>query len=469
MKKTAAVWFLLPFLGACMPFYGMIGEVPKVHSISPSDQLQPGDSIVIEFSCSMDKDSVESAFRLSCGSLPVNGSFTWNNSAEMVFSPRQISETSGYVLELTYLARSSAGIPMERSRTHRFGLTGTAAPFELLSIIPDPDDLLISPTDDFLFHFNRSVDQNSFYSAFSINPQVEGRFEWTQENSRVRFIPQSGLLPGLHYQIEISADCRSTDEHPLISAEQRHYRVAEVEALPIEYFCWTSETGERHTPARPDECCYAARNEIFSVQFSDAVPPALHSTAVRLQPDPGADFEWSVDRRRVTLHMPGSPRPETVFQLKLGQESYYLQWDGPGTGALELTGVSYCNDSSSAAAEYRLIGLNELLDFATSEHAAIELAFSHSQTAEIPVLHLMEALQLYASNGAAALRLTDLQKIASAECSELNDLHPQSLFRIEFTIHRYPSAGRLHLQIAPTLTDSLGNTPTQEIRMSYNL
>lgn len=469
MKKTAALWLLLPFFSACMPFYGMIGEVPEVISITPAGHLQSGDSIVVEFSCSMDKDSAESAFRLSGGSLPVNGSFAWNNPAEMEFSPRQLPETGGYLLEIAYLARSSAGIPMEHSRTHRFGPDGTGAPFELLSITPDPDDLLISSTEDFLFHFNRSVDQNSFYSAFSINPRVEGRFEWTQDDSRVRFIPHSGLLPGLHYQIEISTECRGTDQRPLTSTVQRRYRVAEVETLPIEYFCWNSETGERHTPARPDECCHAARNEVFSVQFSDAVPPALHSTVVTLQPDPGADFEWSGDRRRVTLHMPGSPRRETVFHLRIGRESYYLQWDGPGTEAIELTGVSYCNDTSSAAAAYRLIGLNELLDFATSEHAAIELAFSHSEAADIPVLGLMEALQLYTSNGAAALRLKDLQSISSAECSELNELHSQSLFRIEFTIHRYPSAGRLHLQIAPTLTDSLGNTPIHEISMSYNL
>lgn len=468
-RRILMLAVLLTCCSGCRPFFGMLAKVPEVESVKPDAGLQSGDSIAVQFSCDMDKTAVESAFRLSCGTHPVNGSFTWNSPSEMVFFPEQSFTYRSYVLDIAYTARSAAGVPMQRSFTRFLAANEETPPLELVSISPDPDDLLISPEDTFQINFNQAVDRISFYSAFSMNPQLQGDFEWSSADSSVRFIPQQGLTPEIHYQLEISADCRSAQGQLLRSAVQRHYRVSGAQTLPVESFCCSTESGERLLTPEPDTCCHLNRNEELSVLFSDAVPPSLHSAAVSLQPAPGIDCEWNQDQDRLTLHMRAAPPPATVVRLKLGTESYYLQWDGAGTEAITLAGLSYCNDTASAAAEYRRIYLNDLLDFDSSDHAALELACFHSAGAEISATALMDALEVYTSNGAAILRLTDLKPVDQAECSALNDLHPDSLFRLKFSIQRYPQAGLLHLRIAETLEDSLGNTPARELSVSYNL
>ncbi len=470
MKRVLLILvILLPFCSACQPLYDWLRKVPTVESVHPEGPLQTGDTISVKFSCAMDKGAVESAFRLSCDSLPVSGSFTWNDPTEIVFSPELTSAPRNYLLHIAYTARSATGIPMKRSFSRLLDTHAGTPPLELVSISPEPDDRVIAPTDTFYFQFSNPVDRNSFYSAFSMNPAVQGRFEWSNADSLVHFIPQSGLNPGLHYQLEITSGCRSTADCPLRSAVQRHYRVSGIITLPVTSFCFKTESDERVLTPTPDTCYHAGQGEEFSILFSEAVLPALQNSAATLQPDPGVDFRWSRDHCRLTLHMPAIPPPDRVFRLTLGGASYYLQWDGAGTTAIELAGVAYCNDSSSAAANYRRIYLNELLDFKSSAQAAIELAFFHSPAAEIPVTRLMEALDLYTSNGAAVLRLTSLQAVDPAECVELNDLQPDSLFRLRFSIQRYPNTGLLHLQIAGTLEDSQGNTPSQDFHLSYNL
>ena len=470
MKRVLLITaILLTCCSACRPFYDCLNKAPAVESVQPDGCIQAGATISVKFSCKMDKNSVESAFRLSCSSLPVSGSFSWNNPSEVVFFPEMASAHRDYVLHIAYTARSAAGIPMKRSFTHPLDTAAETPLLELVSISPEPDDRVISPTDSFHIQFSNPVDRNSFYSAFSMSPQVQGHFQWDNADSQVDFIPQFGLSPELHYQLEITTECRSFDNRPLRCAVQRHYRTSGIITLPVESFCFSTGSGERVLTPEPDTCNHLSQGEEFSILFSRAVLPALHSSAAKLQPDPGVTFSWSRDHRRLTLHMPATPPPERVFQLALGETSYYLQWDGGGTAAIELAGVAYCNDSSSASAHYRRIYLNDLLDFKTSAQASLELAFFHSPAAEIPVTRLMEALNLYTSNGAAILRLTDLQAIDTAGCAELNDLHPDSIFRLRFSIQRYPNPGLLQLQIAGTLEDSLANTPSQDLAVSYNL
>jgi hypothetical protein len=457
--KTLLVITFLMGCCSCVPFFSTLGKVPEVTAVHPSGRVQPGECITVQFSCDMDKTSVESALRLGCSMVPVNGSFAWNSPKEVAFFPDHINASRKYTLELAFTARSSKGIPLARGYRHFFNLPTEASPLMIESLEPNPEDLVISPAAEFLISFNQAVDRSTFYSACSLSPNVEARYEWNQDETQVRIIPQFGLTPQLYYQLEISTECTSAEGVPLASPVQRRYQVAGIDTLPVESFCWISNSGQRIVEATPESHYHAAQDEVFSLRFSEAIPRALHSAAVSLQPDPGIDFQWSPDNRQCTLRTATPLHSGTVFRLAIGSESYYLQWDGPGAETVSLAGVAYCNNTAAATAIFRRIYLNDLLDFESSEEAALELAFSHAPEAEIAAVDLMRALRLSATNGSAALRLSDLQEIESAKCAELNTLNPDSLFRLTFSIQRYPAAGRLCLHLALD----------REINMSYNL
>lgn len=460
---------LLLGCSSCLPFFSTLGKVPEITGLKPVGRLHPGDSITLQFSCDMDKSSVESALRLFSSTLPVNGSFTWNSSKEVAFFPDLVEGSGRYILELAYTARSSEGIPLARRYRHFFNRSADTSPLRIESIQPNPDDLVISPTAEFLISFNQAVERSTFYSACTLSPHVEAGYEWNGDDTQVRIIPHFGLTPQMHYQLKISTECTGVGGLPLASPVRRHYAAAPIDTLPIESFIWSSDGVQRSAAASPGTHYHAGQNEAFSIRFTEAVPQALHSAAVQLQPDPGMDFQWTPDNRQCRLHTAAPPHSDTVFHLEIGNESYYLQWDGAGTEPVALAGVAYCNDISAAPANFRRIYLNDLLDFESSPQAALELAFSHAPQAEVSALELMQALRLSATNGAAALRLSGLQEIESAECAALNALKPESIFRLSFSIQRYPAAGRLCLQIARDLEDSCGNSPGSEISLSYNL
>ncbi|MBI5422264.1 Ig-like domain-containing protein, partial [Candidatus Peregrinibacteria bacterium] len=60
----------------------------------------------------------------------------------------------------------------------------------------------------FTFHFTQSMDQASVESAFSMNPMIEGRFEWP-DSKTLQFVPSQPLSIGETYTVTIGASSRN--------------------------------------------------------------------------------------------------------------------------------------------------------------------------------------------------------------------------------------------------------------------
>jgi hypothetical protein len=342
-------------------------------------------------------------------------------------------------------------------------------PLQISRITPDPDNLIIDPTAEFVISFNKPVSPASFYSAFETSPNIQGSFSWDEDNSRVRFTPSFRLKSKVRYQLQITTRCSDTEGRTLADTMRRQYEVRSRQEISVNEFCLSSDKGTEYSEALVGQTYHVGHRQEFSIILSEPMVSELRNEIIQLQPNPGFDFSWSTDYQQVSLLPPSRLNPESLFRLNLGGNDYYLQWDGEGLEAVELAGVSFCNDTTGAEAEFRRIRLNELLLCESSSQAALELAFIHANAAEISTLQLMEALGLYATNSAAGIQLSSLEQVESANCEDLCSLQPDSVFRLSFAINRFPAAGLLYLQLEQNLQDSLGNSLAGTVRISYNL
>lgn len=60
----------------------------------------------------------------------------------------------------------------------------------------------------FTFHFSQAMDQASVESSFSMNPTIEGRFEWP-DSKTLQFVPSQSLSIGEQYLVTIGAKSRN--------------------------------------------------------------------------------------------------------------------------------------------------------------------------------------------------------------------------------------------------------------------
>ncbi|MFO7731489.1 MAG: Ig-like domain-containing protein [Spirochaetia bacterium] len=467
LKYLVKCWVCGCLIG-CSPYLSFLHKVPTVEALNPYPILQSAEPISVQFSCDMDRSSVESAWSFSQGLNPIDGSFEWHDSAHLSFTPRTLPSSESCTLRIAFTARSEDGVPMSEPFVRNFSCGDDPRPLQISSITPDPDNLIIDPATEFVISFNKPVSPASFYSAFETSPQIQGSFIWEEDNSRLRFIPSCGLSPELRYQLQITTRCSDTEGRNISETVRRQYEVRSRQEISVDEFRLSSDQGTEYPEVIPGKTYHIGHRQEFSIILSEPALSEPREETLQLQPNPGFDFNWSENYKQVSLLPPSRLDPEVLYRLHLGGHDYYLQWDGEGLQRVELAGVSFCNDTA-AESEFRRIRLNELLLCESSSQAAMELAFSHSDAAEISTPQLMQALGLYATNTAAGIQLHSLKQVTNAACEELCSLQPDSVFRLSFAVNRFPAAGLLYLQLDQNLKDSLGNSLAGTVRKSYNL
>ncbi len=474
MRKLLVMTCITCVCCTCVPYIKLLGKVPEVSAVSPSGRITTDETVTVDFTCDMDKSTVEDAWSFMEGSVPIDGSFHWESSQRVRFTPQQIVPPQDYTLYIGYSAGSEEGVRLESAYTHTFHTTKDVGPFCVEEINPSPEDIIISPHVIFEVLFNKSVEKASFYNAFTITPTVQGRFEWTQENTRVRFTPLTPLAPMVHYQLKLSTRCCDQEGRHLLEGLQRNYKVRRESQVRVIKFCRITPTEKSPFEITPGSTYHLPQDTDISITFSEKITTDLIPEVLSLQPSPDFDIEWSQDKHTAILflsdmHADQRPGPGKKIKLLLAGSEYFLQWDGEGMQQILLCGVSYCNDTTAVDAEFARIQLNDLINFPSSDNAAIEMAFDHDPEAHISEIDLMQALQLYCTHNAAGIRLSSLEHTDSLECAALADLHPDSKFRLSFSIDRHSLAGLLCLSIAKDLHDSLGNSLRDNVRLSYNL
>lgn len=456
---------------SCIPFHDLLGNVPEVSLISPRGILQPGDAIRIQFSEKMDRSSVLNAlqFRRSDQLLDI-APFEWEDDSSLILHPRTIEKPYNYSLTITSLARANTGLPMKASFTHQFlTISDTQAP-RLLGIHPDLDSLVeITGNLHLVFSFSEAIERTSFYQSFALSPDLPGSFSWAEEDREITFISESVPSRSTDYLLQLGSGCRDLEGVALTESRQWAFTVHPTELPKVESIILHSDSYERRMTAEASAEYSINSRDAVELLFEGSVDLDRQASIFSLQPDPGYLVEWNADGSSARISFQDPLIWQEEYRLQVADESYFLRCDGSLSGPIGLEAVAFCKDTSGSSPIFEVIAPNQLLEIEPSPSACLELYLSHASDTEIPDTQLMEHIDVYCSNGSAFLSPLSLQAVDIPGYGGFTAGPGKSVVQYRFSLEPQDTAGRMILTISAALKDSAGNTPEEEIRVSYNL
>ncbi|UCE19882.1 MAG: Ig-like domain-containing protein [Gemmatimonadota bacterium] len=160
--------------------------------------LRNYESIYVTFPKRMDQVSVENAITMT----PVTDViYLWPEDNKLkIYTGGPLMADTLYVLTIDATAKDLDGVSLEEP----FQFSFTTEPFVITGTFPDNGDVFIERTPTIYINFNTYVVVSTFSGAFSISPDVGGRFEWKDYNQQVRYYPII-LQPLTKYTISIDA------------------------------------------------------------------------------------------------------------------------------------------------------------------------------------------------------------------------------------------------------------------------
>ena len=183
----------------------------------PGSQVPVGEGFTFYFNQPMERGSVEAALQ---GEPVLSGRFEWLDDATVRFSPDQ-PFAADQPVQLTFDtgARAANGLALLAPVQVNFQ---TAGPFQVIDRVPAQGLTEVNPASAVAVTFNRPVvalgaDPAALPAGFILQPETAGRGEWLNTSTYI-FYPDTALLGGVTYDVQINSTLTSTDGSPLDAA-----------------------------------------------------------------------------------------------------------------------------------------------------------------------------------------------------------------------------------------------------------
>ncbi len=427
-------------------------------------------SVWVEFSTEMDRSQAEGALSLTEDGEVLDGRFAWSaGGRRLSFTPgAPIRGARSYDLRVTTVAEDLYGNSLRRELNVSFS-TGTedVAP-EVVSFFPADGAVLEDPLTPVEITFSEAIDRESFYGAFLIRPRIAGAFAWAAGDTAVSFAPISPYTGGADYTVRLEADATDISGNRLIQPVVVGFRLPAEEELAAVSVARVSDGA----PLSEETVVFlntlpVEKDDSFRVTFTRSVPIDRRPGIVGLEPSFSEGLTWEDDGRSVLL-VPGEEMGwMEVYELSVGDDRYRFRITGEDSRPPEVVAAYFAQ--SLAMGSFALVGLADNVDFATSGDAAVDIVVSHSAEAELLFASAMEAVDITISQGAPiSFVVRDL---------ELRDTHPhgaplppgRTAIRVHLSVEAdTPGGGIVTLEVGTELTDSSGNTPSEEWSLEVN-
>ena len=166
--------------------------------------LISNNGIQITFPRNMDQSSTEAAITMT---PDVNGIYIWpeKNNLTIYTGGPFIAETT-YQIDISEKAEDLDGVPLDEPFS--FSFTTTSVTIERTQ--PRNGELFVSYNDPYItLYFNTYMVKSTVEKAFSISPDISGRFKWgtkyddNETSTSITFLPSSPFAPNSKYTVTI--------------------------------------------------------------------------------------------------------------------------------------------------------------------------------------------------------------------------------------------------------------------------
>ena len=154
------------------------------------------ESIFVTFPKRMDQTSVENAVSMTPESSTI---FLWPDANQLkMYTGGPLMADTTYVITIDATAQDLDGVPLEEP----FQFSFTTESVQITRSYPQNGEVFVELTPEINIYFNTYMIASTFSGAFSISPEVGGRFEWRNYNQHIRFYPIY-LQPLTKYTIKV--------------------------------------------------------------------------------------------------------------------------------------------------------------------------------------------------------------------------------------------------------------------------
>jgi N-acetylmuramoyl-L-alanine amidase len=182
-------------------------KAPFIYSTLPAQEEEAVSTyslIEINFSRSMNPDSVEAAFSIE---PTVDGTFSWERENQtMKFRPRDAYQlNANYSVKVSKKATSIFGVPLESD--FEFGFTTAAEHVrpQVINFYPGTNIDSVFTHTEITIEFDSEMRPGETEAAFSIDPYSSGTFTWEENHTKLVFKPDQILDPGVTYSVTLSS------------------------------------------------------------------------------------------------------------------------------------------------------------------------------------------------------------------------------------------------------------------------
>jgi len=260
---------------------------PSVFDYSPNDTSSLTDTeeqIKIVFSIPMDQESTEDAFSIE---PEIDGYFEWSNEDHVLnFIPEKyFDKSTEYKIIIDTTAKGKNNINLKNR--NEFSFLTKEHFVDAVFYNPDSTNDSLITTQSLLFEFTKKMDRDETEDAFSIEPEIDGRFLWSDDNTKMMFIPEEAYLTSTKYTAVIS------DEAETYNGLELGYD------FTIEFVTRSSHIRPQLIAASPADTVYINSN--ITAEFDETMNTESVQESFVTNPKIEGRFEWNESNTQLTF------------------------------------------------------------------------------------------------------------------------------------------------------------------------
>lgn len=448
-----------------------------IESYSPEEgYLDPEtfSSFSLLFSASPNKSSIEQSCRLYREEQQVPLRFQWEGDTLAIQPIREIEKNRSYRLEITGGEDTRGNSLREPLDLAYFTGRENENP-RLLHHHPLDGETIESDRGAVILTFSEPISIPSFYSAYTISPEIAGDYSWEDDGRVLRFIPHQPYHRGIEYRVTLNTDCRDLSGNPLLRDIGFSFLLPSPSPLEIiEILADPSGVVLEETETRYINTGLEKKDSLICTFSRPARPEEMEGLA-GIVPYASHDVLWAEDHGSCRVFFEDALTYGDVYELSMGEETFRFIVDGAYSLPLEVGGVAFCNDLTLPSPHFQELSLNDNLSVMSSENACFDLYIIHSAYTDLSIPSILEAFRFTVSNSAIDYSFKEME--AGAISPPPLNLYPAgpgeekriTVLRFLLSISESFNPGILSLSLLPGAKDSNGNTLKDSFTLEVNL
>ena len=396
-------------------------DPPEIKSYSPNAitiNSERINNIRISFSSKMEKAKTEEAFSLTENDETIFGTFVWQGNT-MIFTPYNgFKENSTYEIQITTASEDTYGNSLSDEFSHIF-YTGTEKiPPLLEDFTPENDEEITDFLLPITLLFSEEINIESFYSSFSINPEITFSFTFTTDSfgrTEVTAQPNSSYEAGEEYRVEINTSLKDNSGNNLPETCFFYFTAEDTVDQGIDTFQTQADGTDIFDITITSYNNGIEKDEIFVINFLAPVEQDELSGIISIEPNVLNNITWSADYTSCTLEFTDYLSYDSIYEISLLEDKYRIRINGDDSIPPTLTQSeiiyydSFGVNSSPPYSDATYLELDPAIDLIINNAVAgiiyLDFYIEHAPFFDINLNSFIDALSITNTNQCIALSI----------------------------------------------------------------